>query len=298
MVREYERLAAAATLLPPLSRMMLSAVAPERVQRSLLISEERYGLSEPVAERYLRVLDFWYKILSACSARFAIAEPSIGLEKLGKFKLVIAPAFEFMSEETQTTLLEYSKKGGNLIFGPRAPELNERMEKALILGNYVDRPKEHKEAVDIFGVHFDEVLFFGDPPGSRISNSELNSRIICERQNEAGKIIFFGALPPPSIDPGFCEALKPFIETLLMRAGVEPSFIPSDSRIDVTVFDESGRTILFLANPTPETITSRVNRTPFGLYLNPENGDKIDSSGSFEISLGPWEIVALEKVEK
>lgn len=297
VIREYERLADAATLIPPLSRMALNAVALERAPRSLFISEEKYGFSEPIAERYLRIFDFWYRMLSSCGTHFAIAEPVLGIEKLGKFKMVVAPTFEFMNEEAQTVLLEYSKKGGNLVIGPRAPLLNERMEPTLLLAKYVDKPEERRERAEVFGAEFEEVSFFRDPKNPGNSNREHNLTIICEKQNEEGKVIFFGALPPSSMDSEFFEMLKPFVETLLMRAGIEPSYIPSDPRIDVSVFDESGKKILFLANPTSESITTWVHRAQPGTYLNLENGQTVDSSGSFEISLGPREIVALERVE-
>ncbi len=298
VVREYERLADAATLLKPLSRMTINAFGLEKTPRSILISEENYGLSEPVAERYLRVFEFWYKMLSICGAHFAVGEVSMGLENLSKYKLVVAPTFEFMSGKTQEILLEYSKRGGALILGPRKPSLNERMEPVSILGEYMRDPEARKQRIDLFGVEFDEVFFFSEPASVKTSGDERPLSITGETNSEAGKIIFFGALPAPRIDLESLEALKPLMESLLLRAGIEPHNLSSDPRLEVSVFEDSERMILFLANPTPKTLTARVSRVSSGAFLNLETGEIWESSGSLEISLCPWDIMALERVEE
>ena len=68
-------------------------------------------------------------------AGFVISDTEADLELLAQRRIVVLTTFEFLSAQTQRTLVDYVRQGGTLIIGPTVPTLGADMEPCTILSD-------------------------------------------------------------------------------------------------------------------------------------------------------------------
>ncbi|MBU4301182.1 MAG: beta-galactosidase [Actinobacteria bacterium] len=288
--REYERLVSAATLLCPNSSLVSELTGTVDVPDGLFVSEEHFGLSEPVAGRYLRLRSFWYWALTAAGVHFAIGDTCRTADLTGGHPLVIVPTFEFLGRELQERMVEYARGGGALVVGPRAPVHDETMKPCDVLGRHMRGPVEVRPGGKAFGAAALEVSLFEDETGSGRGATPLYRNPV-----GSGWLIHLGIVPGDLCNVADAEPFGPLVDTLLCMGGVDPAFVPSDSRIDVSVLRGDGRELLLVANPTHEAITTVLSHTKGASYRDLRTGEATGVGGAITVSLEPYTIRALGK---
>lgn len=289
--REYERLASAATLLPPNSRLVDMFFTTAGGYTDMLVSEERYGLDESVASRYARLLNFWYWTLSAAGVHFAIADTACRPGLLSRHRLVITPTFEFLDRGVQEELLGYATGGGTLVLGPRAPRFDSRMEPCGALGRNLRKPVEVRAGGQVFGVPAEEVSLFD---GAGAGGADQRSMLYREPAG-SGSLVHLGLVPCAVGSALEAAAFGPLVDTLQRMAGVDPLLVPSDPRVDVSVFTGGGRTLCFVANPTHEALQISLSHAGGGAFRDLRTGRETEGEPA-RVETGPYCITALERL--
>lgn len=282
--RSYERLANVSSILSPNSRLVPQFLGMFERPADMLISNEEHGLGEPVAARYARLLAFWYWALDAAGVHFAIGDTSAPAELLSSYRMVVTPSFEFMDRAVQQRLLDYASSGGTLVTGPRAPRLDSRMEPCDVLGRNMRAPLETRLKADVFGVELDEVSTYGGEGDG--------SSFTYRSQTGSGWLVHVGIVPGVFCCASDAEPFAPMVDTLARAAGIEPAFVPSDPLLDVAVWRGAAGTLLFIANPTEETIEASVSHTG-GLTFKDMRSSERYGGELFDISLEPYTITVL-----
>ena len=285
--REYDRLANAASLLSPSSLLISQFTGMFDQAPGRLTSSESYGLSEPVAIRYLRLLSFWYWALSACGTHFAMGDTSASGDILSAYSMVIVPTFEFMDAEAQQRLQAYAEAGGTLVVGPRAPALDGRMRPREVLARHMRAPVEALEDTDLFGAPVDELLLFDSEEEGHQPSMTYSVAL------GDGRLVHLGLLPAALCGVGAAAPFVPMIDTLTRAAGIEPAFVAEDARVDVACWRDGGRALLFVANPTDETIETTMSHLGGGSFTDLETGAGIPAGDTMALVLEPYSIRAL-----
>lgn len=137
-VREYERFAfSSRAASPPFFPEALGPLAD--LLRHEVFAEQTLGFEQWIP----RAMRTW---ASDCSSRlaadhygFVLGDSESPLDWLLRFKALIVPGFEFMTQETQEKLLAYAWNGGNLIIGPRVPVTDETGAPCAMLSASTER---------------------------------------------------------------------------------------------------------------------------------------------------------------
>ena len=284
--REYDRLANAASLLSPISLLISQFTGMFDSPPDKLTSTESFGLSEPVASRYLRTLAFWYWSLTAAGAHFAMGDTSISDATLSGYAMVIVPTYEFMDAAVQAKLLAFAEAGGTLVVGPRAPSLDGRMGPCDTLARHMREPAKLLGDADLFGVHVDELVLYADDDSGAPTMTYATPV-------GAGRLVHVGLVPGELCSVADAAPFSPMIDTLTRSAGIEPAFVPSDEAVDVAVWRKDDRLLLFIANPTDSTIETTICHASGGPFVDLETGEGIAGDSAFSLALEPYSIRAV-----
>lgn len=284
--REYDRLANAASLLSPVSLLIQQFTGMFDRPPDRFTSDESYGLAEPVASRYLRMLAFWYWALTASGAHFAMGDTSVSPETLSGYRMVIVPTFEFMDAGVQARLLAFAEAGGTLVLGPRAPSLDGRMNLCDTLARHLREPAKLLGDADLFGVHVDELALYADDdsgPPSMTYAVEVGS----------GRLVHLGLVAAELCGVADAGPFAPMVDTLTRAAGIEPAFVPSDHSVDVAVWSKGQRLLIFVANPTDSAIDTNISHARGGPFVDLETGEAVRGDGTLTLALEPYSIRAI-----
>ena len=284
--RDYDRLANAASLLSPVSLLIQQFVGMFDQPPDRLTSDESYGLSEPVASRYLRMLAFWYWALTASGTHFAMGDTSVSAEALSGYRMVIVPTFEFMDADAQARLLAFAEAGGTLVVGPRAPSLDGLMDPCDIIARHMREPAKLVRDADLFGVQVDELALYPDDDGGTPSMTYAV-------EVGGGRIVHLGLVAGEVCGVADGSPFAPMVDTLTRAAGIEPAFVPSDEAVDVAVWSKGGRLLVFVANPTDRVIETNISHTRGGPFVDLETGQPIPGDGTLAVALEPYSIRAI-----
>jgi beta-galactosidase len=127
-VRDYGRLAAVSKLTEPRPDPTNNDYLPQR-----WVSQDTLGFSRAIAADDLA----WFRAVEAALVAGGytsdVGDDGLSLESLLKYRAIVCPAFDFMTRSTQEKLREYLQAGGQLIYGPVAPHLDEEMQPCTIL---------------------------------------------------------------------------------------------------------------------------------------------------------------------
>lgn len=283
--RDYERLTAAARLLKPLPRLVGELLHDIDRPGGLLLPEGG-STAERTARDFAELRSFWYWALTAAGSHFETGDGDCTREFISSHSLVIAPTFDFMDRGLQEKLVEYARSGGTVVAGPGVPRLDRGMNPCELMSGYMSEPSATSPEAFTCGVRVREALLFESSDDGGLSC--LNT---CEAGS--GKIVQFGLLPGPIHDVSLAEPFVPLVVTLQMTAGIDPLLVPSDHRIDVSLLEGGGRTILMVANPTEETVETELRHTAGMRFLDTETGVET-GGGPIPLELEPYSIRIME----
>lgn len=255
-VRDYQRLALAVTLMDP-----LPPLSPDLVPAEVHCSEETFGFVESIPIRHETQWSALFHGLSAAHVPFDCGNTSQPLEALCKYPMVLCPSCEFLERGVQEKLVAYARQGGTLVIGPRLPELDEQMKPCLLIQETFQPEQEL------------------DGGRAKLAN--------CGR----GKIILLGPLPPSS------GRRRPEDTSRLLAAIAEAVDLPrpfsaDDPLIETVLHADEKSAVLFVANPTAEDRTARLQTDGRGLV--DVRTEEEFAGGAVEISLPAYTVRIFE----
>jgi beta-galactosidase len=216
-VRDYDRLEKAASLFSPLPPLFTDFV----MSAEAACDERTLGLSRCVQIEHDVQGRAWSTLLDRAGVPFDLTDTDAAGELLARYRLLIAPTFEFASRGAQETLLRYAENGGTLVVGPDVPERDERMADGRVLGERMKLPTE-----------------------------KLLSSPTCVAFDQGrGRIVLVSA-PLPAQPPESGHWSGPLLARLLHLARARAPFVPADRAVETTLFTDGAREVLFVANPT------------------------------------------------
>jgi beta-galactosidase len=251
--RDYDRLEAASVLVSFPGDFLETPSGFSEYPTFMTVSERSHGFGEPIQTAKAEWFTGAYDGLNESGFAYLISDTALSLERWERSRVAVVSSFEFMAGEAQRKLVEFATAGGTVVLGPRLPQLDEQM-----------RP--------------DETLL----------------RAVRSSGGEPGR---FGTVHP--VGAGRVVHLTDFSNprAALDWALGEPEllrFARNDPRLDVTVhapLAEDGRRLVYVANPTSETIQAEISLTPAVTFVRELWQDRpIEASGTLREELAPYTI--------
>jgi beta-galactosidase len=148
---EYRRLTRATHLLGGiLSPSALEAMGGTPVDAC---REDALGFKGPIQVLWWRMLAKVGDALTRARIPYVFIDSEVEAERLERYRVVVAPAFEFASVERWKRLCSAARHGVHVVYGPAMPELDERMRSQLFEVPYdgrrvgIDTPEDADEVV-------------------------------------------------------------------------------------------------------------------------------------------------------
>ena len=255
---------------------------------------------QPHTNRYdqIEVLLGYYRPLRDLAQSVDIVDPRV---ELNDYKLVVAPSFNVVSDDLAAHLLDYVRRGGNLVLGPRsgmkdqfnalhpqrqpgpfAAPLGGRVEQFYALLDPVPVSGEWGEGKAIvWAEHLSAsapdtrtVLRYGPGNGWLEGQAAAISRRV-----GAGTLTYVGAL----LDR---ELMRSGARRWIDSAGVQPAFGPAPDGVEVCRRSGPGRDVFILINHTARAVDVRLPRPMLDILVD---GRAVDS-----IHLPPQGVAVLQ----
>jgi beta-galactosidase len=256
--RDYDRLEAASVLVSFPGDFLETPSGFSEYPTFMTVSERSLGFEEPIQIAKADWYASAYGGLNEAGFAYLISDTTLPLDRWRRFKAVVVSAFEFMAADVQQKLVRFATAGGTVVVGPRLPQLDERM-------------------------HPDETLL------------QAVQATVAEQLGSFGTI--------HSIGNGRIVHITDFSDP---RAALEAAlggekfvrFTRSDTRLDVAVHapaDGGGRRIVYVANPTPETIDAEVSLSPPVTFVRELWDDRrLDESYVLRDEMPPYTVTIYE----
>lgn len=284
--RDCERLASATALLPIPSRTLLNFKVAE-----LYLSEQELGLGDRIPMDHFLLWKHLYAGMTRAGFCFDLSDTdALTTERLAKYPVVIVPTFSFMSPDSQDALRAYAEGGGVVVMGPRAPSLDDSMFPHKGLAQHLRQPVARAESCSVEGrIAARQVDLFDTQPLLEADGRAAAYAVPLGK----GGIIHFGFLPG-SRDEG---AAADLVRSLLAAAGVEPSSLSSNPRVEVVRHAGQGRSVLFAANPTAERQSADLSLESDARLRDCWGEDHRSHARIHQVELAPytikiWEVLA------
>lgn len=224
--REYDRLEAASVLISFPADFLETPTTFSGYPSSMYVSEEALSFEEPIqlakGDRFMQ----YYNGLTDAGYGFLISDTALEPQHWRSYGAVALASFEYMDTSTQRALVDFAEGGGLVVLGPRVPHLDERMRPDETLSSALSAAEGEPLTID------------GAEVGSAYSVGQ-------------GRIAHITDMADPA------RTLE-----AALRGFELPRIGKNDTRLDVTVHrdtTDSGRMIVFVANPTDETISAKVD---------------------------------------
>lgn len=252
--RDYDRLEAASVLVTFPGDFLETPSGFSEYPTFMTVSERSLDFEQPIQMAKAAWFADASDGLNESGFAYVISDTALALERWRRFKAVLVSSFEFMAAELQRKLVEFATAGGTVLLGPRLPHLDERMRPDDTLRRAVEATAGERLA------------------GGGTAHPVGGGRVVC---------LTDGASPR--------EALDAALSGLgLVR------FTRNDPRLDVTVHAprrEDGRRLVYVANPSAETIQAEVALTPPVTFVRELWEDRtVGASGTLREELGPYTI--------
>lgn len=225
--RDYDRLEAATTLVSFPGDFLEPVLGFSEYPNFMTVSENSFGFDTPIQLAKTEWFDGYYRGLTEQGYSFSIGDTSLSLEKLSEYKILVSTSFEYMDSRVQNNLLEFARNGGIVILGPKIPSLNAHFQSEDILKRHLTSEKMVKITFNNKTVGFR----YETGKGSIIHLLEFDKK-------KMGKIL---------------DAILKNVKVFRLEK--------NNPRVDVALHinvKDSKRTLIFVANPTPETVETKV----------------------------------------
>ena len=223
--REYDRLEAASVLVSFPGDFLETPSGFSEYPSFMTVSERSLGFEQPVQLAKAKWFESAYYGLSQSGFDYLISDTALVLDRWRRFKVVVISSFEFMMAKVQQKVVEFASAGGTVVLGSRLPESDQHMNPDHTL----------RQAL-------------GQVAGQPVAN--LGTAFAVGH----GRIVHVVDFS----DPGRA------LELALGGLGLA-HFERNDKRLDVSVHAPTtggNRRVVFVANPTPETIRAEVRMDP------------------------------------
>jgi len=218
--RDYDRLEAASVLVSFPGDFLETPSGFSEYPNFMTVSEKTLGFEEPVQLAKTSWFANCYRGLTEAGYGFLLSDTALAPDRWKRFKALVVSSFEYMNASLQRNLVEFARTGGCVVLGPRLPNLNEHIRQ-------------------------DETLASALQGGEQQAGGETVYYV------GQGRIVHLTGLTNAA------QALGTALQDLdLVR------FTRNDARLDVAIHratDESGRLVVFVANPTAESINAQVD---------------------------------------
>ena len=251
--REFAKASAAVAGTTPVSPVAILQDYPSRWAIDFQLHHRDYDQIEVLLDYYQPLKD----ALGAIDVVEAAAAP------LERYKLVVAPSLNVITDAMAKRLADYVRSGGHLILGPRSGMKDEfnRLDPvrqpgplAELLGGQVEQFYALDEPVEVGGgkaTIWAEQLSVKAPDAETLltygkANGWLDGKpAVISRHVGKGRITYVGALVDDSV-------MKGLIDTALKDADVERDFtVPAD--VELMTREGNGRRIVILINHSRES---------------------------------------------
>jgi beta-galactosidase len=260
-VRDYDRLEKASTLFSPLPPLVFES----KMTAEMLCDERRFGFGRCIQIEHEGQARHWRGLLDRMRVPHDLtdtdAEPAI----LDRYRLLVAPTFEFASAAAQEALVRYAEDGGTLVIGPDVPELDERMAPLSVLGEFTKKP----------------VAKLSDSPTAVLFEIGRGRIVLLDQALPRGA----AGTPHPA------EGL---LDRLLDLAAVEIPQMSPDPDIECATFRGDGREIVLAANPGSERRVVDVSGWGARRLVDLWTGETFHLSGQEALAFGPYTVRVLE----
>ena len=223
--RDYDRLEAASELLSFPGDFLESQLSLSEYPNFMTVSERDFGFEEPIQIVKNNWFEAYYDSLSRAGHTFLLSDTALPAERLPAYKAVLVSSFEYLGSAVQAKLLDYVKKGGTVVLGPKVPTLDACFAPDETLAKAISGAK----STEIIGV------------GKRVATSLAVG---------SGRFVVIDNLA--DLDVALSAALH--------QAGIVP-VTKNHAKLDVAIHrspKEAGKTIVFVANPTADPILAEI----------------------------------------
>ncbi len=221
--RDYDRLEAASVLVSFPGDFLETPSGFSEYPNFMTVSEKTLGFQEPVQVAKADWFARCYRGLTEAGYGFLLSDTALPPERWQRFKALVLSSFEYMNASLQRNLVEFTSAGGVVVLGPRLPNMDERMRQDETLATALQRADQ--QPLMAGGAAVGTVYRVGQ-----------------------GRIVHLTDLT----NAGLAAALQGLDMVLFTR---------NDTRLDVAIHratDESGRLVVFVANPTDASINAEV----------------------------------------
>jgi beta-galactosidase len=251
-MRDYERLELASSLIDPLP-LMTGGMPPEWFADPRTLE----GFRDPIASLYRRQWRAFKMGFTQAGFPVTLADSEVELTALERFRVVVAPSFEFMDMGLQRRLLVFAFKGGVLVMGPRMPVCDETLRHDSKFASHLLKPVGYRERITVGGMIFDHADLFDS---KRPFLGEGGEVCAYASPTEKGTIIHLGFVfqnyGPTERSPGLAAIMKKIAAT----AGLKPQYAPDDPIVETVLHERGPDRLLFVANPAgdPKNVSVRL----------------------------------------
>lgn len=218
--REYDRLEASSVLVSFPGDFLETPSGFSEYPNRMTVADEKFGFDSIVSREKGDYFNAFNESLKTSGVGYVLSDTDLNPRRWAGYRAVVLATEDWLDEATQRALVEYAIAGGLLVVGPKVPSLGHTMDPCTVLADAL-----------------------GLAPGRVGSTSAVS--------------VGSGyAIVVPSL-----EQAKNIGETIAQTTNVT-RFISDDSRVDVVVHDDvtnDDRQIVFVCNPTDQTITTHVS---------------------------------------
>lgn len=241
--RDYERLQQASTLVSPIPNELLGGLPPEWFCPRTTIQ----GFSDPVQAVYKQQWRAFRMGFMQAGYPLAVADSDVPLPTLEKYRMVIAPSFEYMSMPLQRKLLVYALKGGVLVMGPRLPLYNEWMRRDSKFALQGARQKERLAELNCSGILLQSVDVFDTNRPLFEAEGKIPAYVV---PTEKGAIFHLGFVFPDYTNIDQSPGLAAIMRKIATSARLNQFYPTEDPLIETRLHVRGKERVLFVANPT------------------------------------------------
>ena len=227
--RDYDRLEAASVLVSFPGDFLETPSGFSEYANFITISEKSLGFEQSIPLAKSGWFTGAYVGLTEAGYPFLLSDTALKPDRWQRSKAIVLGTYEYLNGNLQRNLVEFVKSGRTVVIGPKVPNLNEQMVTDSTL---------------------ESALKSGQASPLLVNGLEIGTVY----QLEKGKFVLITDWAKP------VDALKAALaDSGLVR------FTRNDPRLDVTIHAQAGqenRLVVFLANPTADTINAKLSLDP------------------------------------
>lgn len=240
--REYDRLEAASVLVSFPGDFLETPGGFSEYPNRMTVAEDALGFDQPVQLAKGEWFQAFYRGLYQGGFGFLLSDTDLAPQRWAAYKAVVVSSFDYMNTQTQRNLLDYASGGGVVILGPKVPALDSLMRDSLVLADALTDAQDSTGGGHRFQVGTGQIVVVED-----------------------------------------IEAVSAVLEAAV-GAATASRVRTSDPRLDVVVHRDGARPerrVVFVCNPTAETIQTRV-----AVGVDIATADDLWGDGAFTVQDG------------